>query len=139
MAANSGVYLRDRQAQVTIPIPRPAIMPADDYDACYASSVSSVGTVLLECGFDNGTSTYSQVFLFVPGAGAPVAISTNAADQPGNQVSGYSLAVNASGLSMAWESRASDLVSGDTNGVSDIFVLVDGSVVSGLFSDSFED
>ena len=50
------------------------------------------------------------------------------------------IGVNASGLSMAWESSASNIDPGDTNGVSDIFVLVDESVVSDvIFANGFED
>ena len=136
---NSGVYLRDRLAQTTISIPRPGIMPAADYDYCYASAVSNIGSTLLECGFNNGTNRFSQVFLYVPGAGTPEMISVTGAGQPGNQPSGYTLAVNGSGLSMAWQSSASNIDPADTNGASDIFVLVDDSVLNDvIFASGFD-
>ena len=137
---NSGVYLRDRQTATTIAIPRAAILPADAYDSCSASAVSDVGSVVLSCTYAwSGAGAYPQTFLFVPGAGAPEMLSVAAGNQPGNDESGYTLAVNASGLSMAWESNASNLDPDDSNGASDIFVLVEESVLSDvIFANGFE-
>lgn len=137
---NSGVYLRDRQTQATFPIPRPAVMPADDYDSCTTSAVSSIGSVLMECQVDIGMpSSVSQVFLYIPGEATPEMLTLGAGSQPGNQPSGYSLAVNGSGLSMAFESAATNIDPDDGNGVSDIFVLVDTSVLEDvIFADGFE-
>ena len=138
---NSGVYLRDRQAPgATIPIPRPAAIPASDYDSCSVSSVSDIGSALLSCNYAwGGAGSYPQVFLFVPGAGAPEMLSMAAGNQPGNKASGYTSAVNASGLSMAWESDASNIDPGDSNGKADIFVLVEESILSDvIFIDGFE-
>ncbi len=140
-AGNSGVYLRDRQSGATIPLPRPATVPAAEYDSCAVSSVSSIGSVLLACYYtaDSAVGRVPQVFLSIPGEGAPMLLSTNAADQPGNGQSGYTLAVNASGLSMAWESAASNIDPDDHNGKTDIFVLVDESVISDtIFAYGFE-
>ena len=139
-AGNSGVYLRDRQAGTTTAIPRPPVIPASTYDSCAASAVSDVGSVVLNCNYNwgGGATSYPQVFLFVPGAGAPEMLSV-AGTEPGNAASGNSLAVNASGLSMAWESSASNIDPGDTNGVSDIFVLVEESVLSDvIFANGFD-
>jgi hypothetical protein len=138
---NSGVYLRDRQTGTTQAIPRPSVIPASDYDSCNTSSVSDVGSVMLACYYTppGGSGRYPQVFLYVPGQGAPELLSANAAGQPGNAQSGYSLAVNASGLSMGWASDASNIDPDDHNGSSDIFVLVDESVVvDAIFADAFE-
>lgn len=136
---NSGVYLRDRQAGTTIAIPRPADIPADSYDSCSVSAVSDIATALLSCNYAwGGSGSYPQVFLFIPGDGAPGMLSV-AGNQPGNNASGYTSAVNASGLSMAWESIASDIDPADGNGASDIFVLVEESVLSdAIFIDGFE-
>ena len=139
-AGNSGVYLRDRQSPgATIPIPRPVGIPASDYDSCSVSSVSDIGSVLLSCNYAwTGAGSYPQVFLFVPGAGAPEMLSV-AGSQPGNSASGYTTAVNASGLSMAWESNASNIDPDDNNGASDIFVLVEESILTdAIFIDGFE-
>jgi hypothetical protein len=138
---NSGVYLRDRQTQATIVIPRPAAMPADDYDSCATSAVSNIGSVLIECLVDIGmASSVSQVFLYIPGEATPEILTLGAGSQPGNQPSGYSLAVNGSGLSMAFESAATNIDPDDGNGFSDIFVLVDSSVLEDvIFANGFED
>jgi len=85
------------------------------------------------------TGVFDQVFLHVPGAaGTPFLVSSDANDMPGNQVSGGVVAIHADGLSLAFESRASNLVPGDTNAVSDIFILAEDSVLDGLFTDGFE-
>ena len=137
---NSGVYLHDRQAQTTVAIPRPTAIPADSYDSCYTNAVSDIGSVLLTCPLDIGQpSSVSQVFLYVPGAGAPELLSATAGSQPGNGQSGYSLAVNASGLSMTFESDASNIDPDDSNGKSDIFVLIDSSLLTDvIFADGFQ-
>jgi hypothetical protein len=137
---NSGVYLHDRQAQTTVAIPRPTAIPSSSYDNCYTSAVSDIGSMLLTCPLDIGQPSWvSQVFLYVPGAGAPELLSVAAGSQPGNGESGYSLAVNASGLSMAFESDASNIDPDDSNGKSDIFVLVDSSLLTDvIFADGFQ-
>jgi len=140
-ANNSGVYLRDRQTGTTTAIPRPTAVPASDYDSCTTSSVSSIGSVVLSCYYTavGGVGRFPQVFLYVPGQGAPELLSANAASQAGNAQSGYSLAVNASGLSMAWESDASNIDPDDHNGKTDIFILVEESlVVDVIFANGFE-
>lgn len=138
--SNSGVYLRDRQTGITTAIPRPAVLPSGSYDSCAVSAVSDVGSVVFHCNYAwVGPGAYPQVFLFVPGAGSPEMISGTPGGQAGNNAAGYSLAVNASGLSMAWESSASNIDPDDGNGVSDIFVLVEESVLSDvIFAYGFE-
>ncbi|HEY6942791.1 hypothetical protein [Dokdonella sp.] len=138
--SNSGLYLRDRQAGTTTAIPRPPIMPSNAYDSCAVSAVSDIGSVVFHCNFAwTGVAAYPQVFLYVPGAGMPEMLSTTAGGGPGNGPAGDSLGVNASGLSMAWESSASDIDPDDVNGASDIFVLVEESVLSDvIFADAFE-
>lgn len=139
-SGNSGVYLRDRQTNTITPIPRPSAIPATDYDSCSTSAVSDIGSVVMACLYNwTGSGRYPQVFVFVPGAGAPQMISTDSAGAPGNGASGYTLAVNASGLSMAFASEASNLVPNDTNDASDIFVLVEESVISDvIFANGFD-
>jgi|GEM_PF-969729 len=138
---NSGVFLRDRQSGTTISIPRPALIPSDDYDSCSVSAISDVASVVLAC-YHNWTASarYPQVFLFVPGAGAPELISPAAnTAQPSNGSAGTTLAVNASGLSMAWESDASNIDPDDHNGKTDIFILADESMFTDIvFANGFE-
>lgn len=140
VTGNSGIYVRDRQNQTTTAIPRPAIIPANDYDNCSTSSVSDIGSVTMACLMDlPPAGRIPQVFTYVPGQPSPTLISVNGSGQPGNGGSGYTLSMNGSGLSMAWESRASDLDPGDSNGFSDIFVLVHSSLLSDvIFASGFD-
>lgn len=125
------IHLRDRRAGTTTPVPIPS-----GYDSCNGAVVSDVPTVLMHC---NG-SAGQQVFLHVPGVpGNPLLVSADALGQPGNGLSGGTLAVDASGLSMAFESLAGSLDPSDTNGYSDIFVLVADAVLERVFTDGFGD
>lgn len=135
---NSGVYLRDRQTQTTIAIPRPAEIPANNYDSCSVSAVSNAATVLLSCNMAVGNVSIPQVFLYIPGEASPDRL-TGSASVPGNGASGASLDVNASGLSMVFESAATDIDPNDTNGFSDIFVLIEESLLDDLiFRNGFD-
>ena len=133
---NSGVYVRDRVLGTTTPIPRPTV-GGQLANSCRESDVSDIGTVLLTCYFP--TPVRDQVLLHVPGAATPVLVSSNSNDIPGDGPSGASVAMDGSGLSMAFESLATNLVSGDGNARADIFVLVDDNLLYGIFSDGFED
>ena len=88
----------------------------------------------------SGSGRYPQVFLFVPGAGAPELISPAAnTTQASNGSAGTTLAVNASGLSMVWESDASNIDPNDHNGKKDIFVLADESMFTDvIFANGFD-
>jgi hypothetical protein len=131
----SRVYLRDRLANTTTPVPLPVL--GATANGCRDSDVSDAGTVVLSCFFPMPTK--DQVFVHVPGAaGTPFLISSNAVDAPGNELSGSSVAVDASGLSMVFDSLADNLVVGDGNASADVFVLVAASVLEGVFADGFE-
>jgi hypothetical protein len=117
------------------------MLPTSEYDSCSVSAISDIASVVLGC-YNNwtGSGRYLQVFLFVPGAGAPELISPAAnSTLASNGSAGTSLAVNASGLSMVWESDASDADANDHNGSSDIFVLADESMFTDvIFANGFE-
>jgi Tol biopolymer transport system component len=131
----SRVYVRDRAAGTTSPVPLP-VVNGTTATGCRESDVSNAGTVVMACFF---TGVFDQVFLHLPGvAGTPFLVSSDAADAPGNQVSGGVVAINANGGALAFESRASNLVAGDTNAVSDIFILAEDAILDGLFADGFE-
>lgn len=131
----SRVYVRDRVAGTTSAVPFP-VVNATTASGCRESDVSDAGTVVLTCFF---TGVFDQVFLHVPGAaGTPFLVSSDANDVAGNQASGGAVAINADGLSLTFDSRASNLVPGDANAVSDIFILAEESVLDGLFANGFE-
>lgn len=135
--ANSGVYVRDRLLGTTTPVPRPTV-GGQLANSCRESDVSDAGTVILTCYFP--TPVRDQVLLHVPGAaGTPFLVSSDAADVPGDGPSGAAVAIDGSGLSMAFESLAANLVPDDGNARADIFVLVDDALLFGIFADGFED
>lgn len=130
---HSGIYMRDRVTQTTVSIPAPAV---PGFGSCYESDVSDAGTVLMECS----TNPTTNVYLHVPGvAGSPLLVSNGPGGVPGNGHSGYTLAMDASGLSMAFESNATNIDPDDTNESDDIFVLVDSDLLNRIFGDGFED
>lgn len=135
--SGSRVYLRDRVAGTTSPVPLP-VVDGVTATGCRESDVSNAGTVLMSCFF--ALPVRDQVLLHIPGAaGTPFLVSSDAADQRGNDASGATLAVDASGLSMVFESIASNLVAGDANGAADAFVLIAPEVLERIFADGFED
>lgn len=137
---NSGVYLRDRASDTTTPIARPAALTAAYAESCRESAVSDLGTILLNCSAPaaNGGSR-DQVFLHVSAQWAPSILSLNGNGQMANGASGYSVAINASGQSMAFESTATDPAPDDHNGVSDIFTVVDPVLLTDMiFANGFD-
>jgi Tol biopolymer transport system component len=68
-----------------------------------------------------GGAGFRQVFWRDRQTGETVLVSRDAAGQPGNNNS-TAPALSADGLTLAFDSTASNLVAGDSNGVSDVFV-----------------
>lgn len=64
----------------------------------------------------------SDVFLRDRTLGTTELVSVDSDENQGNHHSGYQIAVSADGRFVAFQSLASNLVSGDTNGVRDVFV-----------------
>lgn len=132
----SRVYVHDRVTLAISSVPLP-VLSGVTATGCRESDVADNGVVVMTCFFGSGIA--DQAYLHIPGAaGTPFLISSDASDVPGNQSSGGRVAINASGLSMAFDSRATNLIGGDTNAVSDIYILADASVLDGLFGDGFE-
>lgn len=135
--SSSRVYLRDRVAGTTSAVPLPTV-DGVTANGCRESDVSDVGAVILSCFFS--LPVKDQVLLHVPNAtGTPFLISSDVSDVRGNELSGASVAIDASGLSMTFESLANNLVPADTNNSPDVFVLVAASVLNAVFADGFED
>jgi Tol biopolymer transport system component len=132
----SRVYVHDRTTLAISSVPLP-VLNAVTATGCRENDVADNGVVVLTCFF--GSGLFDQVFLHIPGAvGTPFLISSDINDVAGNQASGTRVAINASGLSMVFDSRASNLVGNDFNGVSDNFILIDESILDGIFADGFE-
>ena len=100
---------------------------------CERPDVANDGTVLFVCSnFAN-----EQVFIRRPGS-MPQLFSQNSSGAQANLRTGASLAINANGLGFAFESLANNLVSGDTNGLPDVFYQVDPSLLDSIFANGFE-
>lgn len=133
----SGVYVRDRLAATTTPVPLSSV-GGILATGCRESDVSDAGTVIQSCFFPSPLK--DQVVLHVPGAnGTPFLVSSDVNDVPGNDLSGASVAVDASGFSMAFETLATNLVPPDGNGVADAYVFVELGFLNRVFRDGFED
>lgn len=132
----SRVFVRDRQTNTTTAVPYP-VVNGITAQGCRESDVANNGHVIFTCFFPSGI--FDQVFLHQPGApGTPFLLSSNVSDVPGNNASGTGVSINDNGLSMAFESRATNLVSNDTNNSADVFILADAGLLDGLFADGFE-
>ncbi len=130
-ASGSTVVVRDRVANTTNALS----FPAGSF-GCRESRVSDFGAVVMTCF--SGSSP-DQVYLTAAGQ-TPVRLSNdvNNSANGGNLASGATLAISASGLTMAFESRATNLAPVDTNGTNDTFLWIDDSVIDGYFADGFE-
>ncbi len=131
----SRVYVRDRSNGTTAVVPLPSVN-GTSANGCRESDVSNAGSAVLMCFFP---TLEDQVFLHLPGqAGTPFLLSSDVNDVPGNLASGPVVAIDANGTSMAFASRASNLVASDSNAAADIFIFADAGVLDGLFADGFE-
>lgn len=116
--SGSRIYVRDRQGGTTTDMPLPP-----GANNCEDPRISDVGTIVSQC---NMTSpTYAQAFLYEPaGGGGFYQLSATPTLSPGNGTSGNYTGISADGVFMVFDSAASDLVAGDTNSASDVFVVV---------------
>jgi len=124
------VFVRDRRTGVTecvsvdpngapgngnsgwFPGPRPAISA----DGRFVAFVSDATNLIV-----GGTKHRGQVFVRDRSAGVTELASVNASGEDGDDGS-YSVSISADGKQIAFDSAASNLVTGDTNGFVDVFV-----------------
>jgi Tol biopolymer transport system component len=118
-----------------------AVPAAANMGLCDVARIADTGFAITQCRSTN-TSLPRQAFAWLLGSAttAPELISGSdpANTIPGNGTSGDNVAVSADSQVFAFDSVASDLVAIDTNGVSDIFVYAEVSVLDTLFADGFE-
>ncbi len=134
VAAPSGsrIYVRDRQTSTTTNMPLPP-----GAASCEDPRISNLGDIVAQCNMMVGSA---QAFLYRPaGGGTFYRLSTSLTAGDGNNVSGNFAGISASGDFTVFDSDASDLVSGDTNTSSDVFVGIDAEVLARIFADGFED
>ena len=92
-----------------------------------------VAFVSYAAGMGGASGAYRQIFWRDRLTGETRLVSTNAAGEPGNQNS-FAPAISADGLTVVFESYASNLVPGDTNAVRDVFVwsAAGGTITTGV-------
>ncbi|GMU83729.1 MAG: hypothetical protein AMXMBFR47_35990 [Planctomycetota bacterium] len=117
------VYLRDRQAGTTVRISDAAGMPGNLASESVAIgpdgqfiAFSSLASNLVTGDVNNA----SDVFRFDAASGQVILISVNSSGTQGNGAS-RNPAITADGVTIAFESSATNLVSGDSNAAADIF------------------
>lgn len=130
--ATSRIFRRDLQSGSLTAIPLPASAAS-----CETPQVNDLGEVMYACSENVGGTLQAWLFrdpnlLFLLSPASGTAVASNAGVVPGRR------GMRPDGALMAYSSIASNIVSGDTNGVGDIFVVVDSERLSRLFGDGFE-
>jgi hypothetical protein len=126
---HSGLFRLDRSSGALIALP----LPASGF-ACSVPAVNNLGEVSYVCSDPNSTI---QAWLFRPPATLFNLSEANTGGVSNGNVSGAH-ALGSGGRLMAYSSTATNIVSGDTNGFTDLFLLVDIERLSLLFADGFE-
>lgn len=141
--ANNRIYVRDLQSNILASVPLPlgsAVTPPLNTNAiaCNQARVSDLGEVLFSCSI--ASPVPAQAFLFQPGTAQLSLVSRDVGNASGfgNAASASALGISAAGNVIAIESQASNLVLGDTNGVSDVFYRTIGAPSNLIFSNGFE-
>jgi hypothetical protein len=99
--------------------------------------VNDLGEVIYACNENAGSTQQAWLFrdpnlLFLLSPASGTSAVSNGSIVPGRR------AMRPDGVLMAYSSQATNIVSGDTNGVDDVFVILDVERLDGLFSDGFE-
>jgi hypothetical protein len=119
-----------------------AIPAAAAMGICDQSKVANDARVILQCNNTNPArpfQTYS--WQGTQPSLAPALISGTDPNNtiPGNASSGNAIAINGPGTVFAFDSIASNLVSGDSNGTRDVFIYARADVLDRYFANGFED
>lgn len=117
-----------------------AVPAAAGMGICDSAQISNSGLVIAQCRRGVGQPAQAYAWSLAQPALPPELISGSDAGNtvPGNGTSGVRVAVSRDAGVFAFDSLASDLVIGDTNNASDVFVYALPAVLEGLFSDGFE-
>lgn len=128
--SGSNVFLRDRQTNTNVSVPVPA-----QSTICEEPRVADDGSIVMQCASALPGVT-QQAFLYR--GGLFYRLSTALVNPNGNNASGSYQDLSSDGNTTVFDSVATDLVNGDTNNVSDVFLTVDFDVLNRLFADGFE-
>lgn len=117
-----------------------AVPAAAGMGICDSAQISNSGLVIAQCRRGVGQPAQAYAWSLAQPALPPELISGSDAGNtvPGNGTSGVRVAVSRDAAVFAFDSLANDLVIGDTNNASDVFVYALPAVLEGLFADGFE-
>lgn len=117
-----------------------AVPAAAGMGICDSAQISNSGLVIAQCRRGAGQPAQAYAWSLAQPTLPPELISGSDAGNtvPGNGTSGTRVAVSRDAGVFAFDSQASDLVIGDTNSASDVFVYALPAVLEGLFADGFE-
>jgi len=128
--SGSHVFMRDRQTNTLSSLPVPP-----QSTICEEPRVADDGALVMQCA-STEVGVAQQAYLYR--GGFFYRLSTALVNPNGNNTSGSYLDLSSDGNSVVFDSTATDLVTGDTNAVSDVFLTVDFNVLNLLFADGFE-
>lgn len=128
----SGLFLREIDANLLLPVPVPA-----GFSTCNRARVADNGDVAMQCA-PVSQATALQVFVYRRAAGTMQLQSASTAGMPGNGTAGQSFTLSADGRLVAFESAATDHLPVDGNSAGDVFLRADAAVFDTLFADGFE-
>jgi hypothetical protein len=127
---HSGLIRVDRSSGSLLAAP----LPAGNF-ACTLPTVNDLGEMSFIC---SAASSTTQVWLFRPPSSLFLLSTTSTGAASNGTANGFH-AQGGGGRLLAYSSTATDIVTPDTNLVSDLFLVVDVGRLSQLFSDGFED
>jgi Tol biopolymer transport system component len=128
----SRLWINDRQTALLTGLPQPPTATT-----CEDPRVSDDADVIYRCNSAiNGV--FAQAYLYRAAIGDLYRLSSTPANGDGNGTSGNFMDMSANGDYIAFDSAASDLVTGDTNASTDVFLAVDDRILNHLFGDGFE-
>lgn len=114
----SDVFVRDRVAGTTTLVSLNDPVTGNNIFSAAQANISADGRFV---AFQASVSFVSQIYRFDRSTSDTVRVSTTSTGDFGNG-SSYFPSISADGRTVGFESNASDLISGDTNGTGDVFV-----------------
>ncbi len=131
-ASGSGIWLRDRIADTLGSVPLPPQVAS-----CEDPRVSNRADVIMQCS-SSIIGVGQQAYLYRGSTGFLYRLSSTPSNDNGNASSGTFMDLSSDGYFIAFDSAASNLVAGDTNTSTDVFLTIDDEILNALFSDGFE-
>lgn len=140
----SDIFLRDRYATTTLRINlSPTGQETPSVSQSGAARISADGLYILYFSSANnlvsGANSWAQVYVYDMALNSTVVVSKSGTGQLSNNDSGSMFngqAISANGRFIAFRSSATNLVSGDTNGIVDVFLRDRDPDENGIFDDT---